>query len=564
MKIFDQIKQRLASSPFIAALCLNLAFLLVCLGVCGLHMGSLDDYFMSVVITGAYGGEFDPHTLFVNGAYAYFLKPFYGICASLNWYFVFELLSAFSAFTVFVYFMLRQVGGKLGVALSAFLLACLTPDFYLQAAFTQCAAASTAAAILLFYFGNGERRKAWIVLGGIFFIAGIIFRKEGFLLGVPFLAAILALSFFETRKIMKSTVAVFVICICAYQALQNFNNSLFDNEGYSYYREYQWSRAVFGDGDNYDVDAAYDELEERQMQGHDFRFLRNWIFYDTDVFSLDSLKQIAGIVQRNRYEVNPIKMPAALFLVVAKSFFKANAWCWIVFCFLMFFFIPKRANWYTWGSLALLCLCMGYLLYVNRVVYHVESGIWLYAVVCAIPMMQKGAFEEKKHIDKLPYLIGIMALGSLVLALSGQRGVDNNRALFGIPQMSKEWSEFNQYMQDRPDDVFLLYFNDYKYLATYKDPPYRAAVPGSWGNIIPLGYWNMNLPGMKKEMRIRGMQNPIKDIVRDNVYVLETDTLHRFNQFYRVHYHDSVSIQLVKDFGDLRLVKYHREGANND
>ena len=561
MTRFDAVKLYFSQRYFVSALCLNLLFLLLCLGVGGIHFGSLDDFFMSAVVTGAYGGDFDPHTLFVNGAYAYFLKPFYGICSALNWYFIFELMSAFASFTVFVYFMLSQAGGRLGLVLSVFLLACLAPDFYLQAAFTQCAAAATAAAILLFYFGNGERRKAWIVLGGLFFVAGIIFRKEGFLLGVPFLVTILALNVFETRKIMKTTIAVFVICLCAYQTLQNFNNSLFDNEGYSYYREYQWSRAIFGDGDNYDVDAAFDELEERQMQGRDFRYLRSWIFYDTEVFSLDSLKRMASVVQRNRYEVNPAKMPVALFLVVAKSFFKANAWCWIVLCFMLFFFVPKRANWYTWGSLALLCLCMGYLLYVNRVVYHVESGIWLYAIVCAIPMMQKGSFEDKKNIDKLPYLIGIMALGSLVLALSGLRGADNNRMFFGTPQMSKEWNEFNQYMQAHADDVFLLYFNDYKYLANYRAPHYGATAPGSWGNIIPLGYWNMNLPGMQKEMRIRGVQNPIRDIVRDNVYVLETDTLHRFNRFYRVHYHDSVSLRTVKEFGNLHLVKYRREGG---
>ena len=250
MKFPDLIKQKFAISPFLRALCLNLAFFLLCLGVCGVRMGSLDDFFMSAIVTGAYGGEFDPHTLFVNGAYAYFLKPFYALCSTLNWYFIFELLSAFASFTVFVYFMLKQVSGKLGLALSAFLLASLAPDFYLQAAFTQCAAASTAAAILLFYFGNGERRKAWIVLGGIFFIAGIVFRKEGFLLGVPFLVAILALNIFETRKIMKTTIAVFVVCICAYQMLQSFNNSLFEDREYSYYREYQWNRAIFGDGDS--------------------------------------------------------------------------------------------------------------------------------------------------------------------------------------------------------------------------------------------------------------------------------------------------------------------------
>lgn len=559
MKIVEMSKQVFSQLHFASALCLNLLFLLLCLGVGGIHFGSLDDFFMSAVVTGAYGGEFDSHTLFVNGAYAYFLKPFYALCSSLNWYFIFELLSAFASFTVFVFFMLRQVGGKLGLALSIFLLACLAPDFYLQTAFTQCAAASTAAAILLFNFGNGERRKAWIVLGGFFFVAGIVFRKEGFLLGIPFLVSILALNFFETRKIMKTTLVVFVACICSYLMLQSFNNSLFEDREYSYYREYQWSRAIFGDGDNYDAEATFDELEERQMQGRDFRYLRNWIFYDTEVFSLDSLKQIASVVQRNRYELNPVKMPAALFFVVAKSFFKANAWCWIVFCFMLFFFVPRRANWYTWGSLALLSLCMGYLLYLNRVVYHVESGIWLYAIVCAVPMMQRENFEERKHVDKLPYLVGVMALGSLVLALSGLRGVDNNRVFFGTPQMTNAWSEFNQYMRTHPDDVFLLYFNDYKYLATYRNPPYEAVSSGSWGNIIPLGYWNMNLPGMKKEMMIRGVQNPIRDIVRDNVYVLETDTLHRFNHFYRVHYHDSISLRTVKDFGDMRLVKYRLE-----
>lgn len=561
MKILVLIRQMFVSYRFLAAICLNLAFLLVCLAVCGLHRGSLDDYFMSAMITGAYGGEFDPHTLFVNGAYAYFLKPFYAFFPKVGWYFIFELLAAFAAFTVFVYFMLRQVGGKLGIAFSVFLLACLAPDFYLQAAFTQCAAASTAAAILLFYFGNGERRKLWVVLGGLFFVVGIVFRREGFLLGMPFLAVTLALNVFETRRITKTTLAVLVACVCAYQALQNFNNDLFGDPTYSYYREYQWSRALFGDGENYDVDATFDELEERQMQGRDFRFLRNWIFYDTEVFSLDSLKRIAGIVHRNRYEVNPVKMPAALFLVVAKSFFKANAWCWIVLCFMLFFFIPKWANWYTWGSLALLCLCMGFLLHVNRVVYHVESGIWLYAIVCAIPLMRKEYFENGRHIGKLPYLIGAMALGSLILILPDLRDVDNNRVFFGIPQMSKEWSELAQYMQNRPNDVFLLYSNEYKYLATYKDPPYMAVASGSWGNIVPLGYWNMNLPGMQKEMRVRGMQNPIRDIVRDNVFVLETDTLHRFSRFYRVHYHDSVSIRIVREFGDMRLVKYRREGG---
>ncbi|MBQ3715752.1 MAG: hypothetical protein IJM92_00635 [Fibrobacter sp.] len=547
--------------PFVAALCLNLLFLLLCLGIGGIHVGSLDDYFMSAIVTGAYGGEFDPHILFVNGAYAYFLKPFYMLFPSVGWYYIFQLVSVFAAFTVFTYFMLRQVSGRLGIALSVFVLACLASDLYMNVAFTQCAAAATAAAIVLFYFGNSERHRLWLVAGGVFFVVGIVFRKEGFLLGMPFLVAVLALNVVETRKLLKTTAVVLLLCVSAYQGLLAFNNRLFENNEYTYYRDYQWSRSTFGDGANYDVDAVVDELDERQMQSRDFRYMQSWIFHDTQVLSLDSLKPFVNVVNRNRYEVNAVRMPAALFLVLAGSFFKTNAWCWVVLCFAFFFFAPRRANWYAWGALALICLCLGYLLYVNRVVSHVESGIWLYAIVSAIPMMKAKDFVVDKRLNKLPYLIVVLALGALVMAFSSERNISNVRMLFGTPQMSKDWSNLVHYMESRPDDVFLLYFSDYQYLAACRNPAYRAVAPRSWGNIIPVGYWNINLPGMKKEMAERGVDNPIRDLVKDNVYIMESDTLRKFERYYLVHYHQKVTRDTVASFGDMQLIKYRLDGG---
>ena len=553
--------KKLLQICFGRAIVLNIFFGVLCLAIGGFRAGSLDDYFMSAVVTGAYGGEFDPHMLFVNGAFAYFLKPFYGLFPSAGWYYIFQLLSVFAAFTVFTYFILRQVGGWLGFALSVFVLASLASDLYMNVAFTQCAAAATAAAIILFYFGNNERRRLWLIAGGVFFVVGIVFRKEGFLLGMPFLVAVLALSAFETRKILKTTVVVLLLCVAAYQGLQAFNNRLFENNEYTYYRDYQWSRSTFGDGAYYDDNAVVDELDERQMQSRDFRYLRSWIFYDTEVLSLDSLKPFVNVVNRNRYEVNRSRMPVALFLVLANSFFKTNAWCWIVLCFVFFFFAPKRANWYAWGSLALICLCLGYLLYVNRVVSHVESGIWLYAIVAAIPMIKSKDFSVGERLNKLPYLIGVLALGALIMAFSPERNVNNNRLLFGTPQMSKDWSELVGHIESHSSDVFLLYFNDYKYLATCRTPAYRAVAPRSWGNIIPIGYWNIYLPGMKKEMAERGVNNPIRDLIKDNVYIVESDTLRKFDRYYRVHYHQSVHRDTVASFGDLQLIKYRLDGG---
>ena len=81
---------KMLHKTLLQAICFNLAFLLVCLGIGGVHAGSLDDYFMSAIITGAYGGGFDSHILFVNGAYAYFLKSFYWLFPSVGWYYIFQ------------------------------------------------------------------------------------------------------------------------------------------------------------------------------------------------------------------------------------------------------------------------------------------------------------------------------------------------------------------------------------------------------------------------------------------------------------------------------------------
>ena len=53
---FSQVLQK----PFPLALCLNILFFIIYLLFGIVHYGSLDDYFMSAIVTGAYGSEFDP------------------------------------------------------------------------------------------------------------------------------------------------------------------------------------------------------------------------------------------------------------------------------------------------------------------------------------------------------------------------------------------------------------------------------------------------------------------------------------------------------------------------
>jgi hypothetical protein len=190
----------------------------------------------------------------------------------------------------------------------------------------------------------------------------------------------------------------------------------------------------------------------------------------------------------------------------------------------------------------------------------VESGVWLYAVVSAIPFMDRDVFIENKVVKKNVnlFLLGLALLASVFayIGVSSQDALKRHLSLIETPEMPKDWSDFMEYTNAHQDDVFLLSFNRYKELGSFRNPAYKAIEPGSWNNIFSWGYWNIHLPSMKNELKKRGVENPIQDIIHDNVYVLEDPTGSELNLFYSAHYRKHVIVDTVQKFGELKLFKY--------
>ena len=544
--------------PIIVALLINLFYLFLYFAFGIVRHGSLDDYFMSSVLTGAYGGNYDVHTYFVGSAYGYFLKPFYWLFPKVGWYFIFELTGTFAAFTTFSYFLIHRAGLRLGTALSTLLLASLTPDFYFQLSFTQCATIYTAAGLLTFFAGQ---KKRFLILGSLFLIAGSVMRWEGFLLGMPYLLLLFAAQTLSQKKIYKTGLIALIICLSALYGLHKLDITLYTNGDYKYYADYQPVRAFFGDGAYYDKESAFDELQERGMSGHDFRLLKNWMFYDTDVFSLDSLHPIVKVTQNHLYSPNPERVPIAFFMAVSRELTRSVGWCWVIFCIFLLLAKSKLANLYPWASLGIIAISIGYLLLMNRLVYHVESGIWLYATACGIFFMPANFtisnISTIKWSKLAPPLLCALAIFFAYFGITEQRTLKKQWNIIEVEQIPDDWQEFLKYAESHKDDVFLLSFEKYKDLGTFRNPPYKAIEPRSWDNIFSWGYWNIHLPAIKQEFEKRGVQNPIRGIIHDNVYLLEDYNKPSLQDFYKRHYHDSLWVDTVKAFGDLMLLKYH-------
>ena len=553
-----KLKALLEKDLLVAAL-LNFVLVLLSIFVCGEHYSSLDDYFMHSVLTGAYGSEYDVHTYFVNAMYGYLLKPIYMLFPTVGWYSFFETMAVFVSFTAICYVLLRRCGRKLGLALSVLVLVCVSPDFYFHVAFTQCAGVLTAAGIFLFAIGSEERRVRYLVAACLFLAGGVIFRDSMFLLGMPILAAILFFSFLRTRRIWKGTLIALLAVFCAYEGLVKFNAAHFKSDGYDYYAAYQGVRAYFGDGAFYDADGFSAELDERGIGSRNYRYLRAWYFYDNNVFHLDSMKNLINIAERYHYKPNYVKMPLAIMKEIAGSLLSGSAWCWMLICLTLIFFSNRKNWWVPWITFVLIGIPYTYLILVNRVVAHVTSGIWIFVVLFALFFVDKNDVLEKKQSKSFLQIIFLVCLASSVICATNVAFDKVSKSSSIEAKKQSDWPSFLQYAKEHPDDVFLLPFSRYKEMATRIGNTRKAIVPGSLDNIHSTGYWNIHLPAIDKELKKRGVTNVFHDIKNDNVFVIGDGEAMSFVPFYSDHYHEKLSIDTLRYFGDMPLLKYRLE-----
>ena len=301
------------------------------------------------------------------------------------------------------------------------------------------------------------------------------------------------------------------------------------------------------------------------MTPRDFRYLRNWYFYDDYVFHVDSLRGLIKIAERSRYQPNYAKMPFAVLRTFSDNLLNGSTWCWAFLCLSLIFFSNRKNGWVPWMSVILLSIPYLYLLLVNRVAGHVVVGIWAYAVVFVLFFVSRDDCLGKKQTKSFLQLIALVCIASLFMA--GTYVIYEKVPKNSIKEEIKngaDWDAFLEYAAKHDDDVFLLPFGRYKDLADYLCWPYVSVKPGSWDNIYSSGYWNIHLPAMDRELRKRGVGNIIKDIKKDNVYVLNDIEALSLAPFYKDHYHEVLEIDTLRSFGNILLLKYHVGGVQDE
>ena len=538
---------------FLYSVAINLFFLVLCLVFGDIKFGAIDDYFMAAVLTGAHGTDYNPHLLFVNAIYGYALLPLYHLFPKIGWYYIGEMAAVFLSFTAIGYVLLQRCGERWGLLLAMLFTAMFASDFYLVLQFTQCASILSAAGMLLFAHGLGDKKYQPMALGVLLLLWGSVMRWQAFLMGMPFFCVGLLFNLKQCWKFRWMTVAGLAVMFAGAYAMHHFDVSLYKNAEYAPYVDIQWPRAALGDGSNYNQNAVYEDLEEMGKSGIDYHMLTGWTFYDTETFTADSMRAIVDVIDNYRGKIERGDFPRLLLNVLGHSLQSPLFWTWFVFCLLIWATNRKKFL-YLWASLAVILYLMSMLLGMNRLVYRVESGFWLYAAVLAVPLWGRFRYELPRKL--VAGAIAVIALANVfTYATSGEmvRGPGSGELRTLAIEDSTDYDQVFAYIESQPDKMFLLSMNAYMRFSHHKNPPYLAEPIGSYRRTVSFGYWTPYLPEITQALAEFGITNPIKDVVHDNVIVINEGKLSNFLQR---HYYDSVAVDTLKVIGEMEFFKY--------
>ena len=564
---------------------INLFFLALCLIFGDLKFGAVDDYFMAARLTGALGTDYNPHLIFVNAIYGYVLLPLYYLFPKIGWYYIGEMFAVFLSFTVIGYVLLQRCGERWGAILATLFTALFASDFYLVVQFTQCASILSAAGMLLFAYGvvsmdpiapvglqddrggrdchapAGARNDNWtklraltpFALGVLLMLWGSVMRWQAFLMGMPFFCLGLLFILRECWSAKWHVIASLAILFAGAFSMHTFDQNIYKAPEYEDFNKFQGPRVTLGDNSNYNQNAVYEDTEELGLSGKDYHMLTEWVLYDTEVFSVDSLKQYTDIIPPYR-DTNPIQqVPHNLLNALGNTLHRPLFWMWFVLCILVY--LTNRTKYlYLWTSLALVLALVAYLLAMGRLVYRVESGFWLYATTLAIPLLGKFTLNIPRKLSITT--ITILAIANIhTYAVSGEivRAPNSGKLRTLVVEDSTDYKQVFDYIDNQPDKLFLLSMKAFMRFSHHRNPPYLAEPFRIYRNTVSFGYWTPYLPEVKEALADFGVKSPIKDVVHKNVIVLDEPNLVDFLQR---HYYDEVTFDTLKTIGEMTFFKY--------
>lgn len=570
------------------AIVLNMVFFLSIVLICDIKYEVSDDFIMSTIISGAYGNGYNPHLMFINIIWGYILLPFYYLMPQISWYLIAQLLVCLLSFTFVSYTFLEKLEKPVAILFIIILLTFFADDAYILVQFTKTAMIAVVGGGSTFLWALFNKRKkslqissAVLVLVGTLIRFNVIYIAGGF-----FLFILIA----EFQKLIKEKNWFFcgrVICWGSMLIISAIFMKVIDSyiynmdEEYSYYRAYSEARASVVDSEDYGYEAYKDKLQDIGISENDYKIMRSWNFADNNIFSKEVLEETGNIIKEHKKDLG-ISKEKILEDIQVRGILEYPI-CLICLAVLLAVVLLLRKEWLI--DTGIMFLAGAYLLYffaVGRTVYRVEYGIFFCAFIVMMYFWKKKANDLGQNIEtkkKCAILILICLVTEGLIYIPDRTYLDNTRDSrkeyienFFFESWNYDARKYRKVVNkgEKSDDLIKeindhkenFYFMDFQttiQVLYYDWNPFYTLPENFYDNVLYFAGITTNFPDCNKILKERGVEDPLKDLVQEGVYLIDSDyrTLDFKIKFLQEHYYPKARAELYKEINGYQIWKIY-------
>ena len=531
-------------NAIIAVLCI--AIFISCLIFGDVRWQTNDDALLNLIAAGAYG-EPSQYMIYTNILLGYVFKALYHLIAGINWYLWIYLSFNLAAILSICLIFSRKFKTVPAIFITLLVNFLLYKEYYLCLQYTKNATlyivtGGVYTLFLLCRLNEDELQtgKKWLFWGELFVCClftslGMCARKESFVVAIPFSATMLALYFLFGRSKNKPKwmylLAIILPIVSALSCLAVHTYKMSSNPDWDYFTKWNKIMTDKRDFGNYNLEWNYDEYIANGYTEVDFNLMMHeWMWNDTDYFTLDYLEKMKEIGKDNRQ--NELRVSFEVFVNELKRIgLKAEEsvlpWAYLLI-FIFGIFIYKNNIVYLLAQLIWLLGEYYYLIISRRLEWHVESGIWYCSILMslAIILIPKMHAEKVTSVcEKVPVVsMGIQIVASICLIVSmiNQLNYDFGAVKhYKIVQEPDGTYETAQGLHELSDYFFVTSIDDmYGGLCGAKNIfDVDSSYADYFANSVSIGGWMIPSPIGNYHANQRGISNPVKALFeRDDVY----------------------------------------------
>lgn len=586
------ILQKISKSDICLAILINVLFLSSILLFCDIKYEVSDDFVMAAIMSGAYGDAPNPHLIFINILWGYLMLPFYYLFPNISWYLIFQLGLILISLVVVSYMLLKKLNKPVAFLLIIILLTFFADDAYILIQFTKTAMLAVMGGGIVFAWSLfGERNWKLKILSAIICLAGTLIRFNIIYIAGGFLLFILIVEFgkmfWKERKeknFQKRIVQITIsgVCVIALAfSLDSLDSYIYNqDEEYRYFKQYGEARGKIVDASDYGYEAYRTELKKIGVSENDYKLMRTWNFADNEVFTLEVMQKTAEIIADYKKNVEISKEMILENMqtrgIMGYPVFLATAFLIVLTCI-----FQRRYSFAGFCSAGLGFIYILYFFLRERVVYRMEYAVFVGIFLSVLYFWKENEGDYVENRRKCVILSLLCLAMQMILYLpdrSYQAVTSEERKSYIDDTFFESWNyDARKYRKNvnkgKPENGLIrelethkenLYFLDFQTTMQtlyYEWNPFQALPTGYFDNALYFASVMTNFPEERVCMEEYGITQPLKELVHNNVYLIDTDTRTLDNKvkFIQEHYYPNAYAELYKEIDEYQIWKFHEE-----